>query len=517
MISGDESRREILRVLGVAAGAVVSGCTGLLRDEPSDDDGSGDPVTDDPVPPDDAEPGPSTATTTDRATGTTVSPTAEETTVEGPDIEISDTGVRRPVVSTEDSIRIRVRLRNRGGAEGAVALDVRIDGEPVASEEVTVPGNGERDVAFEYDVSEPGAHTIAVNDEQAGEVRVLAPKSGQWPMWKFDPAATGHNPDATPPVDGFSELWRFEGTGPAVVLMWDDQIIVPTETEIHSVDPVSGAVNWSSTNDAVLTGAALTEDLLFVGDSSPRLAALNPADGEVVWESPANGPLETIVVWEDMVFGGNFDRLQAFTTDGSPVWTWDDFSGGGIDSTPVVYDDAVFVGLSTDVGTVAAVDPHSGTTRWREETAHRNQDVAATDQRVFVQSAYGQVSLEVFTTAGSKLWTKHFERDDRRPTMVVLWDDMVYFPEPGGVIHAADQSSGETEWTFNAGGPLGQMAVADGVVYVGGWDNTLYALDATDGSRRGSYISDRRLQSPTVVDDLVLVWEGDDLVAFEAE
>ena len=77
--------------------------------------------------------------------------------------------------------------------------------------------------------------------------------------------------------------------------------------------------------------------------------------------------------------------------------------------------------------------------------------------------------------------------------------------------------TGEEKWSYLTGGIVDSSpAVADGVVYVGSQDHTLYALDARTGKRLWSYATGSSIvSSPTVADGAVYVGSNDhNLYAF---
>eukprot|EP00939_MAST-03C_sp_MAST-3C-sp1_P000421 g421.t1 len=58
--------------------------------------------------------------------------------------------------------------------------------------------------------------------------------------------------------------------------------------------------------------------------------------------------------------------------------------------------------------------------------------------------------------------------------------DAIYFGSFDAGIYAVDKKSGEGKWRFQTKAPFvsSSPAVADGVVYVGGYDGTMYALSS---------------------------------------
>jgi outer membrane protein assembly factor BamB len=63
---------------------------------------------------------------------------------------------------------------------------------------------------------------------------------------------------------------------------------------------------------------------------------------------------------------------------------------------------------------------------------------------------------------------------------------------------------------------ISSPAVANGVVYVGSYDNNVYALDASTGAKLWSYTTGNAIgSSPTVANGVVYVGSGDNnLYAF---
>jgi outer membrane protein assembly factor BamB len=72
-------------------------------------------------------------------------------------------------------------------------------------------------------------------------------------------------------------------------------------------------------------------------------------------------------------------------------------------------------------------------------------------------------------------------------------------------VIAVDASTGAERWRVGTGGYVyGSPAIADGTVYIGSYDNNLYALDLQTGARRWSFDVGARISgSATVVDGIV--------------
>ena len=85
-----------------------------------------------------------------------------------------------------------------------------------------------------------------------------------------------------------------------------------------------------------------------------------------------------------------------------------------------------------------------------------------------------------------------------------------------GVYAAAGPTqNGAVKWTFKTGGPIvGSPAVAGGVVYIGSFDGSLYAVDQETGKQKWKFDTPRQVAStPTVVNGVVYL-RGFDAVLY---
>jgi outer membrane protein assembly factor BamB len=130
-------------------------------------------------------------------------------------------------------------------------------------------------------------------------------------------------------------------------------------------------------------------------------------------------------------------------------------------ASPILFNGVIYIG-STDK-TFYAVEASSGRMKWRVET---NAPILAT-----AACAHGVVC---FGTAGS--------------------------------IYGLDIENGNKRWVHPADGPFESAAATDGnAFYLGGWDNTCYALDASSGTERWHVkIGASTPQSPAVASPCVL-------------
>lgn len=147
-------------------------------------------------------------------------------------------------------------------------------------------------------------------------------------------------------------------------------------------------------------------------------------------------------------------------TDASVEWRVD--TGESVGSSPAVVDDTVYIG-SVDTN-VYALDSTDGAIRWQVEVdAEVSTSPAVADNTVYLQT--------------------------RRRNEVT------------GTTYALDGDSGETEWTFDAGGFTTPIPAED-AVFTGGRDG-LYALDPADGTELWSIPVSPSNLAPAFVDEML--------------
>jgi outer membrane protein assembly factor BamB len=89
-------------------------------------------------------------------------------------------------------------------------------------------------------------------------------------------------------------------------------------------------------------------------------------------------------------------------------------------------------------------------------------------------------------------------------------DGVLYFGGGDGGVYAVDAETGKERWHFSGNSPISSSpAVVENVVYVGSDDGTLYAIDAATGKERWNFPGSRPNASPAVVGETVYVGSED--------
>jgi len=197
-------------------------------------------------------------------------------------------------------------------------------------------------------------------------------------------------------------------------------------------------------------------------------------------------------------------RTSAPTGDVHMKWRFK--TGNKVRSTPVAYKGMIIFG-SND-GNLYAVDELSGRQRWAFRTdGPVSSSPAVAGHTVFIQSGDGKLhALEVETgkqrwafTVGKELpFRNGIAPTDFGPPDYGLWDfflsspavasDMVYFGGGDGTLYALDARTGKKLWTFSTTGRVRSTpAIDSGTVYFGSMDGTFFALDASTGIQKWKF------------------------------
>lgn len=179
----------------------------------------------------------------------------------------------------------------------------------------------------------------------------------------------------------------------------------------------------------------------------------------------------------------------------------------------VVADGTGYLGSS---GRVYALSLADGRERWSVETDETTSSPAVAAETVYVGSGSDLLALD--RADGTERWRYSAPGNLWSPPTVA--DGTVYVVDESGSPYAVEAESGAEQWVFDemlfSDYREGPPAVAGGSVYVTNVEEgTIYALDASDGSKRWDRtITDGRAEgTPTVVDDTVYATGGGTLFA----
>jgi len=211
-----------------------------------------------------------------------------------------------------------------------------------------------------------------------------------------------------------------------------------------------GVVKWQfATGGPLFSSPAVAGGTLYLATGDRRVIALDTGSGQVKWEWATTGPVNSSPAIADglLYIGLRDKRLIALdAADGSLCWQLE--LGSPILSSPTVSDGVVYVSCLGE--RLYAVDAANGQLRW---TANTRSAMSCSSPAV----------SQGIVVVGSRM------RGESHLTGV--WGGSVYF---------IDAMSGRIQMEFHTQRQMeSSPAIRDGVVYAGGLDRRLYALDLT--------------------------------------
>lgn len=211
---------------------------------------------------------------------------------------------------------------------------------------------------------------------------------------------------------------------------------------------------------------------------------------------------------------------------------WSTRLNGQAFGSPVAFGDMVYVGTSGAV--MNAVDAKDGTIKWTYAAAGPIHGTAAVTEDAVYFTCDDGLLRKLARADGKELWTHEMgDAGVRRvlphPT-VFEWDyagstptvagDVVYAGGANGEMHAVDAATGALKWRFATGGKIRTGALVDGDRLVfGGDDKLLYALDRATGRELWRFdMQGEVTATPIAFDGAIIVGNrGPGLYSIDAE
>jgi outer membrane protein assembly factor BamB len=342
----------------------------------------------------------------------------------------------------------------------------------------------------------------------------LAPPGWEWgwPQAGRSPRRTGYNPGETQltssNVGRLREHWsanvvrmRIGSTvTPMQPVVWRGEILLNTHAAFDnptfvSYDAVTGIERWryEPLIDAFTGYAAVGYGRVHATNIDAFLA-MGSRDGATLWRRP---PPHMDYGVSDPLAHGTRVYLQAYRL-ADPLTTtlhaiesesgatiWDRTFLGSSRANPAIAYGMVYTTMPS--GVVLAFDPNDGRTSWmRTITGAALGSPLVLRGRVFVVSESANLyALDALN--GQPRWNVALSGAAIEHHSPVCDGQSVYVATDargtGVTVAAFDVQSGARrfEVTVGAGAPSGQLGGANGVLYFGSADGSLYALDARDG------------------------------------
>lgn len=248
---------------------------------------------------------------------------------------------------------------------------------------------------------------------------------------------------------------------------------------------------------------------LYVNTFEGETVAMNADTGRILWRSTVGTekPSTPAIDGPRLIVSSKDGAVRGLSRkDGKVLWTVQ--TAGKVESSPAVVDGLAYFG-STD-GRLFAVRSDTGRIKWAYDTGGRiNASPSVFGDRACISTYAGSIVC-VYRKTGGKIFATYVSRDTFRDESFYASPSTdgsrIYAVSRSGTVVALDAQDGDVVWKSGVGGyGYTTPAVANGVVYVGGFDGIIRALRATTGAEiwRTRAIPGRILGAPVVVGNLV--------------
>lgn len=251
-------------------------------------------------------------------------------------------------------------------------------------------------------------------------------------------------------------------------------------------DGASIQPRWTfKTEDEVRVSATAFNDLAFVGSYDTNVWALKLETGEFAWKYPTNAGIASSPVFDAsnklVLFGSEDHTFTAVEyRSGRISWTYN--TKDKIRGTARVAHDHVFFG--SDDHRLYALVAANGRYLWEYDMgAPVRSRPFVTNELVIVGCESGEiVALEL---AGNRKWSYRAKRGVTSSPHVDMAEGVCYVGSFDNYLYALDAGNGYLIWRFRTNGPIVSSPVSDGnLVYFGSGDGNVYAINAESSKEK---------------------------------
>jgi eukaryotic-like serine/threonine-protein kinase len=242
-------------------------------------------------------------------------------------------------------------------------------------------------------------------------------------------------------------------------------------------------------------------DLLYLGTSEGAFTAFDRSNWQARWSigrknyrfsNAAPAVVDGVVYFggaEAIGSNANMHAVDALT--GTSKWM---FPVKGHPTPAAVAKDAVYFGDGDR--NFFAVNTKTGQEIWSFKALEYVRTLTIMDGRVFFADIRGNLyALDLDT--GKELW--RVTKKNKVVTPLAAYHGLIYYGGNDYSLCAVDAATGELKWVYQAFKPIFGPVVANGVVYSANLDKLLFAIDAVTGQEKWKYKAQRPLYAAPVV------------------
>ena len=373
---------------------------------------------------------------------------------------------------------------------------------------------------------------------------------GDWAMFRHDLDRTGSTNDSSAQPQG-EPAWSFQTGGeihssPAVV---DGVVYFGSEDyNFYAVDAVMGHLLWKfQTGSYVDSSPAVVNGIVYFGSNDGYLYALNAGSGQKLWAFKTRYAVESSPAVTDgkVYFGGDDGYVYCLNAEnGKKKWRFN--TKNWVTSSPAVVNGILYVG--TMDGSLFALNANDGRFRLKFDAsgsvfsspAVNDGEIYFTDHgngvlygvngkgrtwpwEGFLRPMWLQMSMMDIAPSPPLIsgapWAIRLLLDPNNPGLgwaatsdaTSITSGSNIYTTGSNLVFSIDRTTHKIQWLFKTEDNItSSPALANNVLYVGGSDGYLYAVDAQNGTKLWDYATGGTITSSPAQADGVIYFGSND-------
>lgn len=262
-----------------------------------------------------------------------------------------------------------------------------------------------------------------------------------------------------------------------------------SEGKVFALNPENGQQLWEYPKKdnpqgrrlgILVASPAYGGGMVFVSDGVDTVYALDAATGEERWSFKARNKVwSSPAVQNGVVYFGSLDHsvYALDTATGNKVWEFQ--AGGAVPGSPLLTRDTLYIGAADKK--LYALDPASGAKKWEFQARNWFWTQPLLHDGIIYANALDHRIYALNAATGEPVWPEPFQAPKLVMTPPVMAGDALVVAAEDGRVIAIDPKTGQQTGavTVEPNAMLhGVPAALNGIAYVPGVDNHLFAIDA---------------------------------------
>jgi len=268
------------------------------------------------------------------------------------------------------------------------------------------------------------------------------------------------------------EKWRFKANDVAgCPAVHADRVYFGSfDGNLYCLD-LEGKLIWKyALNDKIVAPPVIYKDVIYFTAKDYHVYALD-TKGNLKWKFKTGGPIGyEVTIFDDVIYIGSRDyKFYAINLDGTLRW---DFVTGGILMNAHIDSSGIY--FPSYDKKIYCLD-HDGKLIWTRSQKERNVRGIVCDGNVLYHISMDGC-LYAMKKDGTDLWK--FITQSSIFGLPCFDKENVYIGSSDNNLYCVDKKTGKEKWRCSCKGPLTtSMVMKDNLVFTGGWDCNIYAIN----------------------------------------